>query len=58
MSSPGRPYGIATGIEPLPPTRADEALTHLERRDVRHRFVPDLVGRDHPSTRLGAVCDR
>lgn len=35
-------HGITADIELLPSARAQEALTRLDRGDVRYRFVLDL----------------
>jgi uncharacterized zinc-type alcohol dehydrogenase-like protein len=35
-------HGIAADIELLPSARVQEALTRLDRGDVRYRFVLDL----------------
>ena len=35
-------YGISADIELLPSSKVEEALTRLDRGDVRYRFVLDL----------------
>ncbi len=39
-------HGITADIELLPSARVQEALTRLERGDVRYRFVLDLSDLD------------
>jgi uncharacterized zinc-type alcohol dehydrogenase-like protein len=42
--------GIAADIEVLPSARVQEAVTRLERGDVRYRFVLDLSDLDQYRT--------
>ncbi len=44
-------HAITADIELLPSARVEEALTRLERGDVRYRFVLDLSDLDRPATR-------
>jgi uncharacterized zinc-type alcohol dehydrogenase-like protein len=39
-------HGITADVEVLPSSRVEEALTRLERGDVRYRFVLDLSDLD------------
>lgn len=39
-------HGITADVEVLPSSRVEEALTRLERGDVRYRFVLDLAALD------------
>ncbi len=41
-------HGITADIELLPSARVEEALTRLDRVDVRYRFVLDLSDLDQP----------
>jgi alcohol dehydrogenase (NADP+) len=43
-------HGITADIELLPSARVEEALTRLERADVRYRFVLDLSDLDQPAS--------
>ncbi len=43
-------HGITANVELLPSARVEEALTRLERGDVRYRFVLDLSDLDQPAS--------
>jgi uncharacterized zinc-type alcohol dehydrogenase-like protein len=43
-------HGITADIELLPSSQVEEALTRLEKGDVRYRFVLDLADLDQPAS--------
>lgn len=45
-------HGITADIELLPSARVEEALTRLDKGDVRYRFVLDLADLDRSAPRL------